>query len=183
MGIFSGCKSPLELIKSYGTTYEFSKEMPPESEILKILEAGAWAQSPMNIQPWKFILIKDGKIISSLMGCVLYGFLHEKPQLIIALALDMGKVGARRPYGKGKAGHDDSLISLGVAALLMDSQAKSMGIGCAMLTPVAKRAHKIIGLAKNEKCFLMLALGYGKKGSFVPNRQRNGIGKVVDYRQ
>ena len=68
-----GAQSPAEIIRNNGTTYDFGKMVPSEGEILRILEAGRWAQSPMNIQPWKFRVAREPKIVKKLMDSVLYG--------------------------------------------------------------------------------------------------------------
>lgn len=90
-------------------------------------------------------------------------------------------MGRRRPYLGQKAGFDDSLISLGIACSLMDLQAKSMGLGTAILTPDEKMAKKALGLKKDERCFVLLALGWREKWAINPKRDRRGFEEVVEY--
>lgn len=53
----------LSLAKKRKTTYEFSDKLVNDSDIVKILEAGRWAPSCTNTQPWHFIVVKDKKKI------------------------------------------------------------------------------------------------------------------------
>jgi nitroreductase len=47
------------------------KQVPvPDEDIRKILDAGRWAPSANNIQPWSFIVIKDNEILGSMADAV-----------------------------------------------------------------------------------------------------------------
>lgn len=56
----------LELIKSRRTTRAFKEEQIRDEELQMILEAGIWAPSGHNMQPWKFMVIQNKEIISKL---------------------------------------------------------------------------------------------------------------------
>ncbi|HSQ77315.1 MAG TPA: nitroreductase family protein [Nitrospirota bacterium] len=47
------------------------KQVPvPEEDIQKILDAGRWAPSANNTQPWSFIVIKDRELLGSMAAAV-----------------------------------------------------------------------------------------------------------------
>jgi nitroreductase len=47
------------------------KQVPvPDEDIKKILDAGRWAPSANNTQPWSFIVIKDNEILGSMADAV-----------------------------------------------------------------------------------------------------------------
>jgi len=50
-----------ETIKLRRSTRKYTKEPVSENLILKILEAGRWAPSAGNSQPWSFIVLREGK--------------------------------------------------------------------------------------------------------------------------
>lgn len=52
----------LKAIKGRRTTRKFKKEPVSEEQVTQILEAGQWALSRGNNQPWKFIVLKDEQI-------------------------------------------------------------------------------------------------------------------------
>ena len=52
----------LEALKNRRSIKHFSEEPVPDEHLTAILEAGRWAPSWLNVQPWKFIIITDEKI-------------------------------------------------------------------------------------------------------------------------
>ena len=55
----------LELIKKRRTIRKYKKKQIPKKILNKIIEAGRWAPSAENTQPWKFIILKEGEIKSN----------------------------------------------------------------------------------------------------------------------
>jgi nitroreductase len=53
----------LELVKKRRSVREFKPDPIPDEYIEKILEAGRWAMSGGNGQPWEFIVVKDKETI------------------------------------------------------------------------------------------------------------------------
>jgi len=49
----------LELLKARKSIRRFKPEAIPEEYIEKMLEAGRWAMSEANAQPWEFIVVRD----------------------------------------------------------------------------------------------------------------------------
>jgi len=48
-----------EAIKGRRSVRKYKKDSVPEELILEILDAGRWAPSASNRQPWSFIVLKD----------------------------------------------------------------------------------------------------------------------------
>ena len=48
-----------ELVKSRRSCRSFESTAVPEEQIEKIIDAGQWAPSPMNLQPWEYIVVAD----------------------------------------------------------------------------------------------------------------------------
>ncbi len=53
--------SVLKLIKTRRSVRKFQKEIVSKGMILKILEAGRWAPSGLNNQPWRFMVLAKNK--------------------------------------------------------------------------------------------------------------------------
>ncbi len=51
-----------KLIKARRSVRSFETTSPSDSQLATILEAGRWAPSPLNMQPWEFILIDDPQL-------------------------------------------------------------------------------------------------------------------------
>ncbi len=69
----------LALAKGRRSFLEFEKGTISQSSIHKILEAGRWAPSTHNYQPWSFIVIKNPNTITKLVRDCYYGNFHEAP--------------------------------------------------------------------------------------------------------
>jgi nitroreductase len=52
----------IRAIKERRSIYRFAPESVPEEKIQTVLEAGRWAPSWANTQPWEFIVVKDETI-------------------------------------------------------------------------------------------------------------------------
>ncbi len=52
----------VEAIRERRSVYSFTDEDVSDEELETILEAGRWAPSYANLQPWKFIVIEDEEI-------------------------------------------------------------------------------------------------------------------------
>ena len=50
------------LVKERRSCRVFEASPVTEDQIAAIIEAGQWAPSPLNLQPWEFIVIRDGEI-------------------------------------------------------------------------------------------------------------------------
>ena len=51
-----------KLVKTRRSFRSFENSALSESQLAGILDAGRWAPSPLNLQPWEFIIINDQKI-------------------------------------------------------------------------------------------------------------------------
>ncbi len=56
----------LDLIKNRRTTRVYKEEMISEEELEKIIEAGMWAPSGHNRQPWHFTIIENKEIMKKI---------------------------------------------------------------------------------------------------------------------
>jgi len=60
----------LEVIKARRSIRRFKKESVPESDVLKIIEAGSFAPSGNNKQNWHFIVVRSPSIIMAMANAV-----------------------------------------------------------------------------------------------------------------
>jgi len=82
--------SLMETIRSRRTIRRFKPDPVAEEKVQMILEAGRWAPSFSNLQPWKFILIKDPDLKNAVdqeaRKSVLHWGIHEAPVIILVCA-------------------------------------------------------------------------------------------------
>ncbi|MCP4694079.1 MAG: nitroreductase [Desulfobacterales bacterium] len=48
-----------ELVKARRSCRSFADEAVSDEEVNAILEAGQWAPSPLNLQPWQFVVVRE----------------------------------------------------------------------------------------------------------------------------
>ena len=173
----------LKLTKSRKTTYEFTNKKVKESHLNKILEAGRWAPSCGNTQPWHFIIVKNKGRIKQLMITANYGDFHAQPILIIALVLLRDKCpGDGFSCFRGKdSGVYDSFMSVGMAGLTMVLEAQDQNINSCIITPSQAEAKKILKIKKEDSVPLFLGFGYQSKNAFQKKRERNPLKSITSY--
>ncbi|TKJ30311.1 MAG: hypothetical protein CEE40_05245 [Chloroflexi bacterium B3_Chlor] len=76
-----------EAIRQRRSIRKYKADAPiPREDIEAIIEAGSWAPSSTNIQPWRFILVEDRETIASMAKAV-----YDKFQAVSKEALGKGE--------------------------------------------------------------------------------------------
>ena len=144
----------LEAIKSRRTIRRFKPNPIDEERIQMILEAGRWAPSFSNLQPWRFIVIKDQGLKNTLDKATRESVLHlginEAPVVIL--------VGVDRRIDPLHA------IEAGAAATQnMTLAAHSLGLGAGWIgiwgTEAEAAIQKIFKLSETTRVVSLLPIG------------------------
>lgn len=165
------------------TTYEFQDKQVPENILNKILEAGRMSPSSHNSQPWKFIVIKDKKILKKLTAMCVYGLFYTEPVAMIAVVLDHVKdksPGLMRGEA-GKLYESHMYMNIGFCSANMVNEAQSLGIDTAILSPFVDKANALLKVPKGKETLLLLGLGYRKSGSYNHRKERKPFSEIVMY--
>ena len=142
----------------------FSQQKIEKEKILKILEAGRFAPSGLNNQPWKFRTAEDSKTRELLAKETSYGSVIRSAPVAIAVFLDKS------------AGYERTKDVLAVGACIQNMllAAHALGLGGCWLGEILKNKDNVNGiLSIPEDCELMavIALGYGTSKE-KPERKR-----------
>lgn len=146
----------IELIKKRRSIRRYLPDPIPDEDINKILEAGLYAPSGKNRQPWRFFVIKDVKTIRSIARRTIYGkFARHAPVLVLVFS----KTDADYPIEK-------DLIGIGACLQNMMLTATAMGYGSCIIGELyGKRASFVQGIALDADEYLLtcgLAIGKAK---------------------
>ena len=148
----------LEFIKNRRSIRSFQDKPIPENEIQMILEAGRWAPSASNKQPWEFYVIKDKEVLKEISKNAIYGR-HIK-RAPFAIAIVGKKITSPNYYIQ-----DTSLVSM--TMMLM---AWSLGIGTCWTGALDRKKVKLLlGLDENDYLLTVLPMGYIKGGIPKPS--------------
>ena len=80
-----------ECIRTRRTVREFKPDPVPEAIVQKILQAGRWAPSSSNTQPWHFVVVRARETIAALGRIATQGpFIGQAP---LAIAIVMAHAG------------------------------------------------------------------------------------------
>jgi len=143
----------LDAVKSRRSVREFTKEDVSDKQVDIVLEAGRWAPSGLNNQPWKFKVIRDLELKKRLAGCTHYGKIIMDAPVSIAVFLDNSGV-----YDRTK-----DLQAVGACIQNMLLAAHALGLGAVWLGEILnkrKQAEKILNVP--EDCELMAVIAIGK---------------------
>jgi nitroreductase len=165
----------LNAIQNRRAIRRFKPDPVDEEKLQMVLEAGRWAPSFSNLQPWKFIIIKDRDSKKQLDEASRTSVLHlgiaEAPVVII-VCVD------RRI---------DSLhaIEAGVAAAQnMALAAHSLGLGTGWIgilgTEAETSVKKIFQLSETIRVVSLVPMGYPNES---PQRSRKPLEQFIQFRQ
>lgn len=154
----------------------FLKKEVPEEYIEVILKAGIWAPSAGNLQPWRFLLIKNRELKEKLVE-VAYGqeFISEADFVIVVIALP--EESALRYGERGRNLYSIQDTAAAIENMLL--QASILGLGSCWVGAFSEEKAKIVlNLGKNERPVAILPFGFPKE--FPPSlRKRKDLKKVL----
>ena len=185
----------LDLIKSRKSVRKYSEKHIPDNDLRKILEAGRLAPSWMNVQSWKFILIKSEEN-KSLLSELSIGQPHVKnaDALIVCVADtdDWTKAGitkienpAVNPALQGENGlliRTMEQIIYPISYMMLE--AESLGISSCIIGALGneitgtnpdlyKKVKATLGLNDNQILSTIITLGYEKEPINIPKTRKD----------
>ena len=140
----------LEIIKSRRSIRNYKNEKIKDEEILKIVEAGRWAPSASNNQPWRFIIVQNVELIKKIGDAckilTINSFVEKAPLIIII-------------YTEKK--HRWVELDCGICAENMMLEAHSIGIGsCFVGAFKENKIKEIINLPEDFNVVGLITFGY-----------------------
>jgi nitroreductase len=156
----------LEAISTRRAIRQYKKDPVPPELIEKLLEAGRWAPSSTNSQPWEFIVITDPETKRKISRAFVIGsFLTEAP-LAIAVVVNPWRTAC--PVQDGA-----------IAAYAIWLAAHGLGLGACWINPnISGIIKKILGIPVTKRLITVLAIGYPDE---VPIHKRNKLQDFVYF--
>jgi len=152
-------------IKERRSIREYINKMPKDSDIAKILEAGIWAPSGLNNQPWKFKVIKDKEIKDKLATFTKYGEAIKNAPIIICVFLDNGAT-----YNREK-----DIMAIGACIQNMLLRACEFGLGTCWLGEILnkrKEVEKYLKIDSDYELMAVITVGYANEGITKGSRKK-----------
>ncbi|MHA1148683.1 MAG: nitroreductase family protein [Promethearchaeota archaeon] len=159
----------LEFLKNRRSIRNYQDKEISDEKIEMILEAGRWAPSASNRQPWRFIIIKNKELLKKVSNSALYGKFIKRAPLIIAI---VGKINENPNWYV----QDTSLVSMN-----MQLMAWALGIGTCWIGSMDREKIKsLLGLGKGDFLLTVLPMGY-IKGNIPKPTMRKPLKKIVQF--
>ncbi len=163
-----------KLIKTRRSIRKFTDEPVTDEAINRIIEAGTWAPSGMNNQPWKFAVIRDSGLKTKISGLTHYSKIILSAPALIAVFLDIPS-----SYDRTK-----DVQSVGACIQNMLLTIHSMGLGAVWLGQILKNKDKVLELVRgSDDLELMAVIAVGHPAEAGGKPSRNGLDKKVFLRE
>ena len=143
---------------------KYSRRPLKNSDLCRILEAGRWAHSGLNNQPWKFKLIMDNRQKKGLAKFTRYSRIIEKAPTALCVFLDKAVA-----YNREK-----DIMAVGACIQNMLLQAYELGLGSCWLGEILNRrreAEKFLKIGQDYQLMAVITLGYGDERPDKPRRK------------
>ncbi len=152
----------LELAKQRRSIRRYRPEPVPEELLQQILEAGCWAPSAVNSQPWEFIIVREAEAKKALYDYSGIAGLKWK-QLLSAPVVIVLAAKKLTPYSR-----DDCLF----AAQNIMLCATDLGLGTCYIGGFAEeKIRALLGLPENYIVPGMITVGYPAENPSPPPRR------------
>lgn len=156
----SSMPGTIDTILSRRSIRKYTEGKVAKEDIDTILDAGRWAPSGLNNQPWKFIVIQEKETREKLAECTHYGKIVNNAPLLIAVYLDQTTM-----YNRTK-----DLQAIGAAIQNMLLACCELGLGAVWLGEILNNKDKvnlILSCPESMELMAVLAIGHpaGEKTS------------------
>jgi nitroreductase len=157
-----------ECIRTRRTVREFTPDPVPEAIVQKILQAGRWAPSSSNTQPWHFVVVRARETIAALGRIATQGpFIGQAP---LAIAIVMAHAG--RPQ-----------LDAGRALQQMELMAWSEGLGTCFVGIRAQEQQEaikaLLGIPAEMELITVLPFGYRLAGRRAGGTPRKPMAEIA----
>ena len=141
----------LEVIKTRRSIRKYTPDPISEEEINKILEAGRWAPSASNRQPWRFIVLRSSETKRKLAETFAWGgCLSQAPS---GIAVTVNPRASNHPVEDGAAATQNMLL-----------EAHSLGLGACWIGAYGSvnegSAMDILDIPDDERLLSIIAIGH-----------------------
>ena len=153
----------LDVIKKRRSVRKFDGAKIPDECMEQILEAGRWAPSGANAQPWRFIVVTKRETLTAMAEKCYYRLFKSR---------HVGEAGAVVVLcADPEAGSPTYTIDAAIAGTNMTLMATSLGIGSCWIGAFEEQALRdILHITERIKIIALIAFGYEVGKASVPPR-------------
>lgn len=159
----------LKAIHTRRSVRKYKSESIPEDLVKKILEAGRWAPSANNDQPWNFVVLKGDEVRKNVARATTYGkFLAEAP---LGIAVIINPKGSSHPVEDGAIATQNMLLA-----------AHALGLGACWIgsydSAYENEVKKILEIPEDKRLLSIISVGFPAES---PKSSRRKLEEIVFY--
>ena len=166
----------LEIIQKRRSIRKYKGNPIPEDTLLRVLEAARLSPSGKNLQPWKFIIVKDKELKKRLaQASAGQFFIAEAPIIVVACGFPDDCYSRMGRYMKSWP------VDVTIALEHLILQAHEDGLGTCWIGAFdEEQAKRALGIPEDVRVVAMTPLGYAaeEKG---PVADRKPLQEIVHY--
>ena len=155
----------LECVKGRRSVRDYTEQDLDKDAIKLIVDAGIWAPSGKNGQPWRFKIVTDKEDIKALSDLSVYGSWMRKAPCFIVIFLDK-----LHSYNYIK-----DVQSCGAVMQNMMLAAHAVGIGSCWIGEILPKAEEVKQILEIKNCNMeligIITLGYAKSAPINVGRK------------
>lgn len=164
----------MALLKGRRSIRRYKSKPVPDELLEQVLEAGRWAPSASNRQPWDFVVVRDEEVRKAVAEHAAYYFVRwahvEEAPVIIALC------GNARNRIYQQFLHED----IGLAGSQMMLQAAALGLGTCWIGGLDREAiGAVLKVPEHIEVVGLLTLGFPDEEPEPPARK--SLSEIVHY--
>ncbi len=162
-----------ELIRTRRSIRKFTGEAVPDDTINTIIEAGMWAPSGLNNQPWRFAVVRDDRLKKELSSLTHYARIVSEAHALIAVFLD------------NEASYDRTKDAQAVGACIQNMllYIHAIDLGAVWLGEILKKKDKVRELVEGPEDYeLMAVIALGHPAEKKGNGSRKKLDETLFFR-
>jgi nitroreductase len=155
----------LEAILARRSIRHYTVQEVEEESVLTILEAGRWAPSGKNGQPWRWVVVRNQEIKRAISRLTRYGSIIAQAPVAIVSFLDN-----QSSYDRVK-----DLQAIGACMQNMLLAAHSLGLGASWQGEILNRrkeVEEVLGVPAHYELMAVLTLGYPARSDQKSSRRQ-----------
>ncbi len=167
--------SVLQVIKKRQSIRRYKEDLIPEEALLRVVEAARLAPSGKNLQPWKFIIVRD-KVLKEKLASASAGqfFIAKAPVIIVGCGFPDNCYARMGRYMKSWP------VDVTIALEHLILQAQEEGLGTCWIGSFEEEEVKaILNIPRNVRVLALTPLGYPDETP--PFRKRKSLDKIISY--
>jgi len=164
-----------KVIQTRRSVRSYKKNPIPEEVLNRVLEAARVAPSGSNLQPWKFILVKDDALKQKMVSaCDNQKFVAEGPLIVVAC-------GKKLLFNRGGyMGEMSMLVDVSIAFTHLILAARAEGLGTCWIGAFENdEIKRLLKVPDGYEVVAATPLGYPSEDVFTEPRNRKPLDEIV----